>query len=100
MTWDVDLAKEFKNRNNIIPDEAVIGKVISTHPLSISLFNGQATFSQNALYVSKSLSIQSGTCEVDGKTGVCTIDKSLKVGDNVLCVPTSRGQKWFIVEVV
>lgn len=100
MAWDIDLAKEFKNRNNIIPDEAVIGKVITTEPVSISLFNGQATFSQDSIYVSKSLGILKGTCEVDGKTGICTIDKSLKAGDSVLCVPTSRGQKWFIVEVV
>lgn len=100
MAWDVDLAKEFKNRNNLVPDEAVIGKVVCTDPISISLFNGQATFSGDYIYVSKSLSIYTGTCEIEGRTGVCTIDKSLKAGDNVLCIPASRGQKWFIVEVV
>ena len=98
--WYVEIAKEFKKRNNVTPDEAVIGKVISVNPISVSLFNGQATFKGNQLYISNSLSVYSGTCEVDGKTGTCTIDRSLKVGDSVLCVPTNNGQKWFIVEVI
>ncbi|WP_321833639.1 DUF2577 family protein [Clostridium butyricum] len=98
--WDIELAKEFKKRNNAIPDEAVIGKVNSVNPVSISLFNGQSTFSGEQVYVSGSLSVYTGTCEVDGKTSTCTIDRSLKVGDSVLCVPTNNGQKWFIVEVI
>lgn len=98
--YDVELAKEFKKRNNKQPDEAVIGKVLSINPVTISLFNGQSTFSGEQVYVSSSLSIYTGTCIVDGKTGTCTIDRSLKVGNSVLCVPTNNGQKWFVVEVI
>ena len=98
--YDVELAKEFKKRNNKQPDEAVIGKVLSINPVTISLFNGQSTFSGEQIYVSGSLNVYTGTCEIDGKTGTCTIDRSLKVGDSVLCVPTNNGQKWFVVEVI
>ncbi len=100
MSWYVDVAKEFKKRNNIDIDEPTTGKVITIDPVSISIFNDSVVLTSNLINISNSLSIYTGTCTVDGKTGTCTIDRSLKVGDNVLCVPTSNGQKWFIVEVV
>ncbi|MBN1079263.1 DUF2577 family protein [Clostridium botulinum] len=100
MSVYVDIAKEFRKRNNITADEPTIGQITSVNPINISIFNNKVILSDNLIYVSNSLSIYTGTCTVDGKTGTCTIDRSLKVGDNVLCVPTSNGQKWFIVEVV
>ena len=35
--------------------------------------------------------------EVDGKTGTCSIDRTLKTGEYVKCIPTDSGQRWFIV---
>jgi hypothetical protein len=100
MAWDVEMAKEFKKRNNKSIDEPVIGVVTGINPIGISLFNNQVILKPDLIYISNSLSVYEGTCIVDGKSGTCTIDRSLQVGNKVLCVPTAKGQKWFIVEVV
>ena len=100
MTWDYKLAKEFKKRNNKEIDEAVIGTVISASPLSISLFNGSVILNATNSYVCSNLGILNGTCTVDGKTGTCTIDRSLKVNDKVLCIPSNNGQTYFIIDKV
>ena len=100
MSWDVDLAKEFKKRNNSIPIEPTTGKVDSVNPLSVSIYNGDAVLTGSMIQVSKNLKKHTGTCTVNGYTGTCEIDLSLKVGDSVLCIPTSNGQKWYIAEVV
>lgn len=100
MAWDVDFAKELKKRNNVDIDESITGTVISTDPISIGIFNNQFILTSNLIHISNSLSILTGTCMVDGKLGTCEIDRTLKFGDKVLCVPTAKGQKWFIVEVV
>lgn len=100
MSWDIEIAKELKKRNNIDIDEPTTGTVISVNPLSISIFNNQVILTSDLIHVSNSLGILNGTCTVDGKTGTCTIDRSLQKGNEVLCIPSSKGQKWFIVEVV
>lgn len=100
MSWDYDLAKEFKKRNNKEMDEPIIGTVISSSPLSISLFNGSVILNNNNSYVCSNLSILTGACIVDGKTGTCTIDRSLKNGDKVLCIPSNNGQFYFIIDKV
>lgn len=100
MSWDYDFAKEFKKRNNKEIDEAVVGTVISSSPLSISLFNGSVILNNNNSYVCSNLSILTGTCIVDGKTGTCTIDRSLKNGDKVLCIPSNSGNTYFIIDKV
>lgn len=100
MTWDYDLAKEFKKRNNKEIDEAVIGTVISANPVLVSLFNGSVILNNSNSYVCSNLGILKGTCIVDGKTGTCTIDRSLKNGDKVLCIPSNKGQTYFIVDKV
>ena len=98
MSWEYKLAKEFKKRDNKDIDEAIIGTVISTDPISISLFNGSVILNNSNYYLCSNLSILSGTCTVDGKTGTCTIDRSLKTGDKVLCIPSNLGQTYFIVD--
>ena len=100
MTWDVDLAKEFKNRNNVTPTEPTTGKVDSINPLSVSIFDGGAVLTGSIIQVSKNLKKHTGTCTIGGTTGTCEIDLSLKVGDSVLCIPTNNGQRWYIAEVV
>lgn len=100
MGWDYDLAMEFKKRNNKEIDEPIIGTVVSATPLTISIYNGAVLLNNTNSYVCTGLSILTGTCEVDGKTGTCTIDRSLKVNDKVLCVPSNKGQTYFIIDKV
>lgn len=100
MNWDYNFAKEFKKRDNKDVDEPIIGTVISISPLNISLFNGSVILNNSNSYVCSNLSILNGTCIVDGKTGTCTIDRSLKVEDKVLCVPSNSGQTYFIIDKV
>lgn len=100
MSWAYKFAQELKVRNNKDIDEAIIGTVISANPLSISLFNGLVILNNSNSYICSNLGILNGTCTVDGKTGTCTIDRSLKVGDKVLCVPSNSGQTYFIIEKV
>lgn len=100
MSWAYDLAGEFKKRDNKDIDEPVIGTVISNSPLSVRLFNGSVILNNSNSYVCSNLGILKGMCTVDGKTGTCTIDRSLKSGDEVLCIPSSNGQAYFIIDKV
>lgn len=101
MSWEYDLAQEFKKRNNKEIDEAIIGTVINASPVIVSLFNGSVILNNTNSYVCSNLGILKGTILVDdGRTGTCTIDRSLKVGDKVLCVPSNCGQTYFIIDRV
>ena len=51
MAWQHELAREFKKRNNNSKLGALVGKVISTNPVRISLLNGQV-IAQNNNYIS------------------------------------------------
>lgn len=97
MSWEIDIAKEFKNRDNISPDEPTIGKVISISPVVISIYSGQVLLNENLIELSNDFCTMVGTCEIDGKTGTCSIDRTLKVNEEVKCIPTSSGQRWFIM---
>lgn len=100
MSWAYDLASELRKRDNKDIDEPVIGTVISSNPLSISLFNGSVILNNSNSYVCSNLGVLKGTCIIDGKSGTCTIDRSLKNGDKVLCIPSNDGQTYFIVDKV
>ena len=53
--------------------------------------------SEELVELSSDFCMLTGTCEVDGKTGICSIDRTLKVNEYVKCIPTNNGQRWFIV---
>jgi hypothetical protein len=97
MDYAVFIAKQLRERDNIKSDEPTIGEVVSTDPLVISIFSGQVLLNYNLVELSNDFCILNGTCEVDGKIGTCSIDRTLKAGEYVKCIPTSSGQKWFIV---
>lgn len=78
MTWDIDLAKQFKQRNNNTPIGAVIGQVISIEPFKVSLFEGKIIL-DNAY-----------------KCVNCIVE----IGDSVLCIADSTGQTFYIVDRV
>ena len=64
---------------------------------SNSIFNNQVLLNDKIVELSNDFCIMTGTCEVDGKFGTCSIDRTLKVGEEVKCIPTSKGQIWFIM---
>lgn len=100
MSWEYNLAREFKKRDNKDIDEPIIGTVTNVIPLNISIYNGSIILNDENTNVCASLSLLKGTCIVDGKTGSCEIDRSLKAGDKVLCIPSNSGQVYFIVDKV
>lgn len=106
MSYDVEMAKLFKERDNIDIDEAIIGKVISTTPLLISIYNGQINLNSNQCYICESLKNIYGTITLDhipehgSITTKFAITRNLNPGDKVICVPTANGNKYFIVDKV
>ena len=96
MDYAVFIAKQLRKRDNIKPDEPTIGQVVSINPITISIFNNQVLLTDTLIELSNDFCVLNGTCEIDGKTGTCSIDRTLKVGEYVKCIPTSSGQKWFI----
>ena len=97
MNYDISFAKALKKRENIKSFEPTIRQVISTAPVVISIYSGQALLSEELVELSSDFCMLTGTCEVDGKTGICSIDRTLKVNEYVKCIPTNNGQRWFIV---
>jgi hypothetical protein len=97
MSYGVEIAKLFKDRDNVQPDEPTIGQVVSISPITISIFNNKVLLTDSIIELSNDFCVLTGTCIVDGKTGTCSIDRTLKQGEYVKCIPTSGGQRWFIV---
>ena len=80
--WYNELAKEIKNRDNKMPETPLVGTVVSVSPLKISIFNNKVILNREKCYICQKVS------------------NSLLAGDNVLCIPTQSGQKYFIVDKV
>jgi len=107
MNYAVKLAKELRNRDNQDIDEAIIGDIIETNPIKVSLFNGKAIFTDGInCYICESLKSISGSITIDSIPGLgsvtskCIISRELNKGDKVMCVPTANGQKYFIKDKV
>lgn len=81
--WDVQLAKHFKDRDNVEVVGAVLGDVISINPLSIAIYNNQVILTDKHCYICSNLN-----------------SKEVSVGDKVLCLPTTDGQTFFIIDKV
>lgn len=107
MNYAVEIAKELKNRDNPDIDEAVIGEIISTDPITISLFKGQIICTQGVnCYVCENLKGITGTINLESVADHGTIStkfaitRELNINDKVLCIPTSGGKKYFIIDKV
>lgn len=81
MSWDIDLAKELKKRDNAEPIGAILGEVISIEPIKISILGNKAILDNSNIYLCSKV------------TGVIK-------GDKVLCLPTADEQTFFIVDKV
>lgn len=107
MNYKVELGRLFKDRENIDIDESLIGDIISTNPISISILNNNAIFTQgDNLYICESLKSISGSIVLESvaeHNSIVTnfsITRELNVKDKVLCVPLSNGQKYVIIDKI
>lgn len=85
MSYDIELARMFKERNNKKSIGAIIGKIVGVNPYKISIFDGQIILQQEQLYF----------CE-----NILNNTNSLKVNDEVMLVATENGQKFFVIDKV
>jgi hypothetical protein len=81
MRWDVEIAKQFKARNNKIATGPLLGEVICSIPLKIAILGNKAILDNRNSYT-------------------CTAVLGANIGDKVLCLPTSDGQTFFIIDKV
>lgn len=81
MNWDVEIAKQFKNRDNKTPIGPQLGEVISSNPIKVAILGNKAILNSDNSYV-------------------CSSAQNIITGDKVLCLPTSDGQTFFIVDKV
>lgn len=81
--WDVEFAKQLKIRDNPEKIGAVLGDVISNNPLRIAIYNNEVILSEEQCYLCKNV-----------------INSNVINGDKVLCLPTSNGQAFFIIDTV
>ncbi|HBJ1646519.1 TPA: DUF2577 domain-containing protein [Clostridium botulinum] len=106
MSYGSEIASMFRKRDNEIPAENVIGTVISTSPLTISIYEGSGILTGDIIYVCESLREIKGNVTLDNVAdhgSVTTnfkITRELKEQDRVMCVPTDGGSKYFIVDKV
>lgn len=100
MSWEYNLAKEFKKRDNQDVDEPIIGVVVGTNPIQISVYGGSVILNNTNSYISSSLVTLTGTGIYNDTNITCTIDRNLKNGDKVFCIPFNGGQKYFVADKV
>lgn len=129
MTWDIEMAKMFKKRNNPNRIGAIIGKVVRTNPLQISILDGNVILDKRQLYITYGLLEKSYkfNLEAKGKVGNITTklateetktlvniniiednkDKTkiklyfeLKEDDEVLLIPSENERIFFIIDKV
>lgn len=125
-SWEVDLAKMFKERDNPTPLGAILGKIVSLEPLKISIQDGKFFIDKSNCYICNQLlerqsdfdfiadHSQSGNIQVSCEHGGGSYDASgdisatgkihlfevWKIGDLVMVQPDESGQHFFIVDIV
>lgn len=126
-SYDIEIAKLFKERENLEIQGAIIGRVVNISPLKLSVYEGQVTLDKNQLYIcdsclQKDFKIGISTNDVagevllksDGQTydyEIMNLSTSIentsvvlkfemKLSDELLLIPTADGQKFFIVDKV
>lgn len=123
MSWEIELAKEFRKRENPKLIGACIGIVTSVSPFSGSILDGQILLDPSNTYVCNGLlertskltitgtQQQSGTLTHNSSgsytangemtlEGEVTLKEVVKVGDMVLVLPAANEQKFFIIDII
>lgn len=90
-SWDIEFAKMLKIRNNPKPNGIIVGKVVSPLPnIKVHIFNNQVLLESDKLIISNCIYINYKNED----------DTYLITGDNVILIPTTDGQKYFLIEKV
>lgn len=125
MSWEIEIAREFKKRNNPKLIGATIGKVLSVTPFQASILGGQIILDYENCYICSSLLNRSITTVITGEVtstgninindsssstynltgtstvnGEVTLSNIFNIGDNVLVIPNHNEQMFFIVDTV
>jgi hypothetical protein len=126
--WDVEIAKQLKKRDVKIPLGPLLGNVISIDPINIAILGDKVILTEKQCYLCSNLikdyirkadvntegySVGASATDTRGDSiSSITIDSKedynveitfkeiLKKGDKVLCLPTSDGQTFFIIDKV
>lgn len=120
MSWENELAGEFRARDNRTVFQPQIGEVISVSPLRIALLSDAAILEAEQIYLCSCLAEKqvrkadisvpagqftlplpaaSGTGSVEGE-GDLTFKECLSAGDLVACVPTAETPKFIVIDKV
>lgn len=93
-----ELAMMFKERDNKKQLGTLVGTVVSTSPLSISI--GSITISGDRLFVAQNLLDRTEEVLLNGTKATIEYKEVLKVGDRVIINPTSDNQTYIATEKV
>lgn len=96
----VELAKMLHQRNNVIKESFVVGKVISPYP-DLKINDGdEIILDKSNLIVAGHLLPHSRTYTASNGSGTITFTDSLKTGEEVIMIPSSDGQKYIVIDKV
>lgn len=98
MSWDVQLAKLFKDRDNVPSLGNMIGTVATISPLTISLFAGEVILTEDMLMIADRLLPKQLDCLINGLESTIEFDESLAPGDKVLVMPSEDELIFFIID--
>jgi len=126
--YDVEMAKKFRERDNVPPIGPQLGEVISIAPLQIAIYGNKTILTPEKCYMCsamvekflrkadmriKAYGVDMSSTDSRGYTNsyMTVADKTnydveiwfkeiIKVGDMLLCLPTEDGQRFFIIDKV
>ena len=101
-SYDIELAKEFKGRDNESYIGVMVGIVENASPLTISIFDGAGIFTDENLYVCKNATEYRIPFSLNGYEGATVsgtiTHEGLKSGDRVAVIATEDNQKLFVID--
>lgn len=99
MSYDVELARELKSRNNKDNIGIVVGIVAGVSPLKISIYGGEILLNEDSLYICKNATEYTMKVTTDTEIGVAT-HEGLKINDKVAVIATEDNQKFFVIDKI
>jgi len=107
MSYDTDLAKELKARNNVKRIGNLSGIVLSVAPLKIGISNNKVMLDDSNCFIccgllenyTRKANIKNIENNITNNTEI-TFKDILKVNDQVLVISDVDGQRFFIVDKV
>lgn len=102
MSYATDLAKELKNRNNVVRIGNTLGIVLSVTPLKIGILGNEVMLDNtNCFLCSNLIENYNRNATINGGADAVILFKDiLKTGDKVLVISDALGQTFFIVDKV